>query len=325
MKNTTLALSLALAGLTAPTFAANDYRFYGKAEVQITDTDKGIMKYVDQGTQLVSPFSRIGVKGQRILNDDLTAVYKFEWQVKGDDDKFVGTNCKSDDCSGNSSVSARHTYIGLTGNFGELLLGRTDTRFKKSEGKIDLFNETVADIAQLFDGQDRVADSINYTSPKLGLFKVAVSHVLQDDNESTTGNAATVFFGDAGLKKQPYFVSVSMVDKINNTDAVRIAAQYKLDAFKLGMMVQKTDKTDSDIGGNGWLLNGAYEIDSHWLAKVQLQQDNSHLRHKEDARLVTAGLDYRFDKQTTLYGFASRLDLDTTDDTNLTLGLKYKF
>ena len=37
---------------------------YGKAEVQIANTDTGTMRYADEGTQIEAPFSRIGIKGR---------------------------------------------------------------------------------------------------------------------------------------------------------------------------------------------------------------------------------------------------------------------
>ncbi len=36
------------------------------------------------------------------------------------------------------ALGSRNTYIGFAGNWGELVFGKNDTRFKKSEGKIDL-------------------------------------------------------------------------------------------------------------------------------------------------------------------------------------------
>jgi len=147
-----LAALCSAATLPVTAFAA-DYTVYGKAEVQIANTDTGIMRYADEGTQIDAPFSRIGIKGDHKLNEYFTAVFKYEVQVKG---------FEHDDT--NEPFAARNTYLGLKGAFGEVVVGRNDTRFKYSEGKLDNFNETQADISQVIAGQDRLGDTITYTS-----------------------------------------------------------------------------------------------------------------------------------------------------------------
>ncbi|KJY95217.1 porin [Pseudoalteromonas piscicida] len=308
------ALAVASATLSASALAA-DYSIYGKAEVQIASTDKGVMRYTKEGTQIDAPFSRIGVKGTHGLSSDLKLVYKYEVQVKG---------FEHDDTT--EPFSARNTYVGLEGKFGTVLVGRNDTRFKFSEGKIDQFNETQSDIAQVLAGQDRVGDSITYSSPKWNDFSFSLTYTPKDDaSNDETGFAATAIYGDRALKNKDYYVALSHTDSIGNLIATRIAVAYKWQKLQLGAIIQDSENLAKDKSGNGYVLSVSYQLDDNWRPKLQFAKDSSGLRHSEDATQWTLGTDYIFDKQTNLYVMATQLDLETQDDTSIAVGLKYKF
>ncbi|WMO16433.1 porin [Pseudoalteromonas piscicida] len=309
-----VALAVASATLSASALAA-DYSIYGKAEVQIANTDKGVMRYTKEGTQIDAPFSRIGVKGTHGLSSDLKLVYKYEVQVKG---------FEHDDTT--EPFSARNTYVGLEGKFGTVLVGRNDTRFKFSEGKIDQFNETQSDIAQVLAGQDRVGDSITYSSPKWNDFSFSLTYTPKDDaSNDETGFAATAIYGDRALKNKDYYVALSHTDSIGNLVATRIALAYKWQKLQLGAIIQDSENLAKDKSGNGYVLSVSYQLDDNWRPKLQFAKDSSGLRHSEDATQWTLGTDYIFDKQTNLYVMATQLDLETQDDTSIAVGLKYKF
>ncbi|WP_010605317.1 porin [Pseudoalteromonas maricaloris] len=309
-----VALAVASATLSASALAT-DYSIYGKAEVQIANTDKGVMRYTKEGTQIDAPFSRIGVKGTHGLSSDLKLVYKYEVQVKG---------FEHDDTT--EPFSARNTYVGLEGKFGTVLVGRNDTRFKFSEGKIDQFNETQSDIAQVLAGQDRVGDSITYSSPKWNDFSFSLTYTPKDDaSNDETGFAATAIYGDRALKNKDYYVALSHTDSIGNLVATRIALAYKWQKLQLGAIIQDSENLAKDKSGNGYVLSVSYQLDDNWRPKLQFAKDSSGLRHNEDATQWTLGTDYIFDKQTNLYVMATQLDLETQDDTSIAVGLKYKF
>lgn len=309
-----VALAVASATLSASALAT-DYSIYGKAEVQIANTDKGVMRYTKEGTQIDAPFSRIGVKGTHGLSSDLKLVYKYEVQVKG---------FEHDDTT--EPFSARNTYVGLEGKFGSVLVGRNDTRFKFSEGKIDQFNETQSDIAQVLAGQDRVGDSITYSSPKWNDFSFSLTYTPKDDaSNDETGFAATAIYGDRALKNKDYYVALSHTDSIGNLVATRIALAYKWQKLQLGAIIQDSENLAKDKSGNGYVLSASYQLDDNWRPKLQFAKDSSGLRHNEDATQWTLGTDYIFDKQTNLYVMATQLDLETQDDTSIAVGLKYKF
>lgn len=310
---TTLFVPLACTFIPSIVHAA-DYNIYGKAEVQVTKTDTGVMRYADEGTQIEAPFSRIGIKGTHKLNNYLEAVYKYEVQVKGFED---------DDT--NEPFASRNTYLGLKGEFGEVVVGRNDTRFKYSEGKVDNFNETQGDIAQVIAGQDRLGDTITYSSNYWNKAQFSFTYAPKDDSKNNeAGFAATLIYGDRSLKNTPYYVSVSRVDSLNNIKASRIASAYKLEQLQLGALYQHTESVDGTKSGNGYVLSASYALDK-WVPKIQFAKDDSKIRQASDASQWTAGVDYVFDKQTTAYFLYTDLDLEEEADNSFVLGLKYKF
>lgn len=301
-------------GLWANTAYSADYAVYGKAEVQIANTDTGIMRYADEGTQIDAPFSRIGIKGSHNLTSSLKAVFKYEVQVKG----FEHDN--TDD-----PFAARNTYLGLAGEFGEVVVGRNDTRFKYSEGMIDGFNETQADIAQLIPGQDRLGDTITYSSKSYAGTSLSITYAPKDDSSNNeAGFAATVIYGDRGLKNKSYYVAVSHVDALNSLTASRLVAVWQYNNVRLGGLLQRSESSDGTKEGTGYALSASYQL-NNWVPKLQFVKDDSKIRHAEEGKQWSTGVDYVFDKQTTAYLLYTDLDLEQQSDNSVALGLKYKF
>ncbi|WP_024610928.1 porin [Pseudoalteromonas sp. TB64] len=314
-KHTTIYLaSISCLTTFSHTALAVDYTVYGKAEVQIANTDTGIMRYAEKGTQIEAPYSRIGIKGDHKLNEYLSAVFKYEVQVKG---------FEEDDTE--EPFTARNTYLGLKGAFGEVVVGRNDTRFKYSEGKLDNFNETQADMAQVIAGQDRLGDTITYTSNYWYNTQFSFTYAPKDDNkDNEAGFAATLIYGDRNLNNTPYYLSLSHVDSLNNITASRIAGVYKFEQLQLGALYQHSESVDGTKSGNGYVLSASYALDK-WVPKIQFAKDDSTLRQASEATQWSTGLDYVFDKQTTAYLLYTDLNLEEQDDSSVALGLKYKF
>ena len=154
---TTLAALLSTLSLTAA--AAEDITFYGKANVTVQSNDEGEGSY----TEVKSNASRLGVKGTHKIDDNLSVVFQAEFQIDidGDEDTFTD----------------RNQFIGLKGNFGEVLLGKNDTMLKQSQGKIDLFNDYNGDVKTLWKGENRMDDTITYKSPSFNGIKFGITYI----------------------------------------------------------------------------------------------------------------------------------------------------
>ena len=273
-----------VSGLSFSAFA--DVDVYGKANVTVQSSDDGEGSF----TEIKSNASRFGLKGSEKITDGLEAVYKFEFQVDVSDADSKGDN--------DDNISARNQYVGLKGAYGQVVVGRNDTALKQSQGKLDLFNDLEGDIKNVFKRENRLGDSITYTSKSYEGFKVLATFIAEDDVDADNGYSMAVTYGDSALKKSAVYASVAADSEVNGYDVVRASIQGKVESFKLGAMYQTQEKVDGSAEADGYLLNAAYSMGKNTF-KVQYQAmdyDDS-----DDKTAVTVGVDHKFNKNINLH------------------------
>jgi predicted porin len=201
--NKKLLTAAVAAALVAPTAMAGDVTIYGKMHLATTHTD-GDIDTAD-AWDVASHASRLGFKGTESLSDDLTAVWQIELGISASD--------RDNDTTGESGISYRNTFVGLTGSWGTAVIGRHDTPMKISTGSLDLFGDTIADYngngsddepagagnanATLLGLQNlgfvdlRVDQAIAYISPNMNGLTLAAAIVQpgMDKSGVTTGGA----------------------------------------------------------------------------------------------------------------------------------------
>ncbi|CAM3786263.1 MULTISPECIES: porin [Pseudoalteromonas] len=309
MKLTKTALALSL--LSAFTFQANaEVDVYGKANVSVQSSDDG----AGSVTEIKSNASRFGFKGSEKLDSGLEVIYKLEFQVDVSDADSKGDK---------DNITARNQYVGLKGNFGEVVIGRNDTALKQSQGKLDQFNDLEGDIKVLFKGENRLGDSISYKSPSFNGFRVLGSFIAEDSEEGENGFSTALTYGDAGLKESAIYAAIAADSEVNGYDTVRFTVQGKVADFKLGAMYQTQEKVDGSAEADGYLLNAAYKLGNATL-KAQYQVIDFDAGDKVDG--VSVGVDYKLAKNAKVYGFYSTFDADNQVEKDyLGLGIEYKF
>jgi len=304
--------SLCLALLSGLSFnALADVDIYGKANVTVQSSDDGEGSF----TEIKSNASRLGVKGSEKINDSLEAVYKFEFQVDVSDADSKGDN--------DDNISARNQYVGLKGAFGQVVIGRNDTALKQSQGKLDLFNDLEGDIKNVFKGENRLGNTVSYSSNSYEGFKVLATFVAEDDVDADNGYSMAVTYGDVALKKSAVYASIAADSEVNGYDVVRASIQGKVEDFKLGAMYQTQEKVDGSAEGDGYLLNAAYNMGKNTF-KVQYQAMD--FDDSDDKTAISVGVDHKLNKNIKVFGFYSSFDMDNNVDQNyLGLGMEYKF
>lgn len=292
------------AGLSVPAFAA-DVSIYGKANVTVQSSDEGEGSF----TEVKSNASRIGFKGTHQLEEGLEVVYKAEFEVDldGDGDTFKG----------------RNQYVGLRGAFGEVLLGKNDTVTKQSQGKVDLFSDLNADIKNLWKGENRMADTVTYKSPKFSGLQFGLTYIAEDSVDGDNGYSLSVGYGDAKLKKSDIFASVAMDSDVKGYDLTRATVSGKVSGVTLGAMFQTQEKVDGSADMDGFMVSAKYSVDKLTF-KGQIQTAN--FDDGDDQSGVTLGVDYKLAKNTKLFGYYTSFDLDSQEDEEfLAAGIEYKF
>ena len=344
MKKSLISASVASV-LTLASFGAlaDGPNFYGRLDLTVTNSDTGVTTQEGkEGTVIENNFSHLGVKGSEKISDGIDVIYQMEFQVEN-------TSSEGD------VFKARNTFLGLKSAAGTVLVGRNDTVFKQSEGGIDLFGNSNADIDRLVGAQTRSADGIWYYSPKIAdLVTINATYLMEDNNQAGADDAENQYalsatLGDKKFKAQNYYVAVAYNSAISAyakgplVDAYRGVAQVKLGDFKVGGLFQKTELTsDNSVDGNTYFVNVAYNLNGVNL-KAQYGKDEAGFGKYSklapqgsdiDVTNITVGADYRVAKSTLVYGHYAMYDgdykvgglkTDLEDDNVFTVGVRYDF
>lgn len=316
---------------------------YGKFNVSLEQRD-----LESAGTdqwELNSNASRLGVKGSVDINDsDLKVVYQAEYEINADDgaDGSVkatidpAATAPTDIKSSSVPFSQRNTFVGLQGNFGQVIVGKIDTPLKTSEGKVDQFNDLHADIDVLVGGQNRANNIVQYSSPKLAenivlnaAFIPAEGADVDSDGKADDGPADSISLS-AVYDDKTFYAALAVdqnqatrrsVDGIKQGDVVRLVGGWKTGDLELGGLLQQTTDTasGSENEDTSILVSAAYKVDA-LKYKIQLAQSQGGV--SDDKRTLTAlGVDYSLASKTTLYSYLSSLDADLADTTDSVIGV----
>ena len=296
-----------------------DSTIYGKVNVSVVNADTGS---TDQW-KLNSNASRLGVKGKTEIADGLYAVYKAEFEIAVDDGDTKG-----------QTFNQRNIMAGIRGGFGTVWAGKHDSPTKLAQNKIDLFNDLEGDIKNTFEGENRVSNIVAYTSPNINGFATTVAMIpgegvdVDGDGNDDTGLTDGISYS-VSYTKDNLYIAVAGDQDVDSQDLMRIVAQYKIDALKLGVMYQQNEDNLGTKDESGFFVSAAYKLDSKTTLKAQYGSiEDDADGDKEDT--MSLGADYKLAKGTKLYVFYtdntdSSVGEADTDATAYGLGMEHKF
>lgn len=298
---------IAVSLLFTPYSQANELVLYGRANISIQSSDDGDGAY----TEINNNSSRIGLKSHYVLTDTLSILYKAEFGLDIDGDSEQG-----------DSITDRDQYVGLKGRFGEVLLGKTNTMLKQSQGKADLFNRLNGDIKLLFTGENRMSNSLSYKSPSLAGFRVGLSYITKDQLDGNDSSSFAIFYGDKTLKKTKFYAAIALDKGVKGYDTARFTLSAKLSAFTLATILQ-TQQSEVGENMNGYVMSAAYKIEQYTF-KAQLQR--AKFERSDDKSGASIGVDYTLANPTKLYAFFTSLDMNAgIEQYYLGGGIEYQF
>ena len=313
MKKT--ALSLAIAAVL-PTFANAEKvevempEFYGKVNVSVQNTQEEGKGSI---SELVSNASRLGVKGKIELKHGLEGIYQLEYETHVDDGE------KEED----QTFSQRNIFAGIKGDFGQVIVGKFDTPFKKAQSKIDLFNDLEGDIKSVISSHDnRKSNTIQYSTPKMSGLVATVAHIASEKEIVNDGTSSSLTF----TQKNVYAAIAYDTDVEEDTDALRLVAQYSVSDFTFGALWEQDNTAGSDNEKEGWVYSASYKLNSDIKLKAQYGESDIV---EDNAETYSLGADYKLGTGAKAYAFVT----DETYDKNLKnesnqyygVGLEYKF
>lgn len=297
-----------------------DSTIYGKVNISVVNADNGS---TDQW-KLNSNASRLGVKGKTELADGLYAVYKAEFEIAVDDGDTKG-----------QTFNQRNIMAGIRGNFGTVWAGKHDSPTKLAQNKIDLFNDLEGDIKNTFEGENRVSNIVAYTSPNINGFATTVAMMpgegadLDGDGNDDTGLTDGISYS-VSYTKDNLYIAVAGDQDVDSQDLMRIVAQYKIDALKLGVMYQQNEDNLGTKDESGFFVSAAYKLDSKTTLKAQYGSIENDV-NGDDEDTLSLGADYKLAKGTKLYVFYTDNDdafVDESKEKDVTaygLGMEHKF
>jgi predicted porin len=299
-------LAIVISSLVAVTANA-EVTVYGRGDVSLQHADETD----DTKVELVSNASRIGLKGSEEINSGLKAIYQFEYQTEVDDGAT----------SANQTFSQRNIYIGLQGAMGTVTAGHFDTPTKIAQEKIDLFNDREGDITKFLQGENRVKNIVQYTTPSFGGgFSSSVAYITKEVEDQDPGVSASFSY-----TSNVFYVAVAY-DKdllVEGTDLARLVGRYNIGPVQLGALIEAYDNgVDDETGG---VVSALWSLTDEWALKAQYGDSETKV---VDGKEYSLGADYKLSKNTTVYGYYTNLEgasgLDS-DDKYLGVGMELKF
>ena len=281
----------------------SDINFYGKINVSLEDVDS---KDANE-TDFQNNASRIGVKGSY----DLSSSLKLSFQIEEEIDP---TDLRAD---GDKVFKERNTFIAISGDFGKLYTGTHDTAFKQSQLKVDLFNDTRADIKYILRGENRMNSFVGYVSPDLidGL-NISINSISQ-----STGNGESSAFN---YSKNDIKASFAIEQNIKGYDGKRFSVMLPLGEIDLGLIYQSSRKLSSGKSFSGHVVSMKRKISDKGSFYIQ--------NAKSDMRVVSGkqnsiGYSHKINSSTKIFAHYSSLRKQDSNDniTFISTGLEYKF
>jgi len=250
--------------------------------------------------------SRLGFKGTEDLGGGLKASFTLEGKMDAD--------------TGATTLGNRESSVALSGGFGEIRLGRTDT--SQSEAV-----ELVAHFANMgnfgLNGTAGVGNpeytgdqpnTIKYTSPKMGGVTLQVGTSLGDERaDGEDLNSISLAYA-AG----PLSIAVGF-DDAGDDDYQTIGARYNAGAFAVGFHTGKRDTaTDVEVMGLSAMIN----LGSGMAAHVGLRTLESGTNEFKTTNL---GVSKALSKRTTLVGMYQDTDKGATAGSFFQANVVHKF
>ena len=284
---------------------------YGKLWISVESQDTLSGTEVD----MVSNASRLGVKGSMNVGDGLEAIYQAEYEV----DPVDGT---ADEKNGRT-FKQRNSFVGIKGSYGTLFLGTHDTALKKSQSKIDLFNDLAGDIKNILQGENRMSDFIGYTTPTLGDGFSATFNAIKgtEEEDNSIGDSTSV---SLNYKTKSFYAAIAFDSELKGYDTTRISFQVPLNRTQLGFIYQDTKELSSGLDEDGYVLSLSQKIGKKGVFKIQLAESDMKMGSGKQASI---GYDYKLSEKAKAFIFYTDLSGESLSKEKeiSALGFEYKF
>lgn len=295
-------IALAVLAASGAAMAQSTVTLYGLADVWVgSSKTNGVSNNLLESGGFAT--SRIGFKGTEDLGGGLKANFVLENGFNADDGTLGTAN----------SAFNRQSWVGLSGGFGALKLGKTDSVFK------DVYDLGVAN--NLFDSEftpvkiaysgvsnfsSRPENQLRYETPNLGGFSAGLTYALDENVAPATANSEITAFNlryragplDVGLGYQEQDNAAANLDR----EYTVLSAGYNFGVVRVSGQIhnakQRSGLKDSDYAIGVAMPLGAFTVSAGYASSTT---KNNGVK-TADGEAFAFGATYALSKRTSLYG-----------------------
>jgi predicted porin len=299
MKKSILALAL-IGAFSGAAFAQSSVTVYGIVDMGVQRDDNGTSanstKYsLDSGAQ---SGSRLGFKGTEDLGSGLKANFVLEMGILADtgasDQKGLGFG--------------RQAYVGLSGDFGTMNLGRQKSLTYVASETIDPFGVGLAgNMNRLFGTVTRRDNAATYVTPNMSGFSAAGQYGFGEVAGNNTANSVGAV--SATYSAGPVFASI-VYEKAKDAVGVKAADGEKTlvgGTFDFGMAkahaayeLLKGGEAATEVKKNVWMIGATVPVGAGAVVADYTRITNSTVANA-NANQWALGYTYNLSKRTNLY------------------------
>lgn len=327
-------VALAVLAASGASFAQSSVTVYGVADIWLgsVKTEDGVDGTSDRQTVLESGGvngSRWGLKGSEDLGGGLKANFKLEQGFKLDTGAATP-----------GQAFSRESYVGFSGGFGEVKLGKVWTAFDDVSGASNaVFDSALAPMNNVFVSTDYSANpgnTIYYATPEMGGFGAAVSYSFGEDKTATT-SASSVTSLNASYGAGP--IAAQLGYQVEKADGSADAKFARLGAsYDFGVATAKaTYGKVKNVGGVSGFDATEYQLGVDFPVSEALtvsasyaKSDDSNAGFEQSRKGYGIAAAYTLSKRTFLYGgyesdTATNEAADDSKHSVFALGVQHRF
>ena len=214
------------------------------------------------------------------------------------------------DQSSKNSFFERGAYVGLSGGFGTVKIGKLDHQGGENNdatvfGNVGLISGSVEI------GSDR-NNTIDYTSPAIGGFKVNIGHSLKDNGNSDADNThdgITTYQISGSVGGVSLKVGAGTEKEVagTKTKVMGVSASTTLAGAKIGVSYATAEVASVDRKHT--LVNGALPLGGALTAYAVYGKYDVDGTSSADSTVTAVGVGYALSKRTTVYALHRNTDM----------------
>ncbi len=309
MKKSLLALAV-LASFASAASAQSSVTMYGLVDAGITAERGGADGSITKLATGVQQGNRLGFKGVEDLGNGLKA----NFQLESGFDLDTGT-------SRQGALFGRQAFVGLSGNFGAVNLGRQYDLLFNALDEIDPFNTGLTGAATnlMAAGNVRTNNSITYSTPNIQGFS---GNLLYGAGEKAGSSSQGRTIGaSAGYANGPVMLAVAYnklnsapatgtADAIDDLKLILVGGTYDFGPVKLHAIYESEKSNVNDSDFRDYLIGVSAPIGVGTLMASYIDK-NDRTNQALGGKQMSIGYSHPVSKRTSFYTSYGYIDNDT--------------